>query len=277
MNALVSIFDFTDYRSFLQAVFDANKRKNPDFSFRQMSQECGISSPNFFIQVINRKRNLAKVSARKMVSGLKLKKRETAYLDLLIKFDHAKTSVEKNYYFALISSFRSRSEVTRLHSDHYRLYTDWYNLVILQLADGKPVATEPSWYAKMVYPPIRPKQAAKSLALLEKMRLLRKTKNKFWKQSSRFYETDRELNSLAIRNFHEKMITLAGKALDAIPQNEREVSSLTVKMSAATYAKVKDRIQDFKEELMAIINEDRVADQVYQINFQLFPVSEKDG
>ncbi len=93
--------------------------------------------------------------------------------------------------------------------------------------------------------------------------------------SSRLLETEWEIQSLAIRNYHKKMIELAGKSVEEIPVDKRNISGITSKVSQQGYVKITNRIAEFREELMQMIYEDEDVDQVYQINFQIFPVSKK--
>jgi uncharacterized protein (TIGR02147 family) len=273
---MISIFQFTEYRKYLQAFYDQKKAGDKDYSFRKMARQCSFSSPNFLIQVIEGKRNLGSVSLKKVIKGLALKKKEGEYFSYLVYFDQAKTTVEKNYYFGLIASFRSRSNVTRLNVDQFQYYSNWYNLVLRELASGKEADIEPAKLAKMVVPEIRPGEAKKSLRLLEELGLLKRSDDGKWEQTAPLLATDRELNSLAVRNFHTRMLEIAKGALERLPVPDREISSMTVKVSPKGYNKIKERIQEFKEELMQIVNGDSDVDQVYQIGFQLFPVSQRE-
>lgn len=79
--------------------------------------------------------------------------------------------------------------------------------------------------------------------------------------------------SAALRNFQSQMIKLAGNAVENVPRQKREISSLTLGMSERFYERLKERIRIFKEEIVNMIIEDTSdSESVYQVNFQLFPL-----
>ena len=67
---------------------------------------------------------------------------------------------------------------------------------------------------------------------------------------------------------------LAKEAQARFPAAQREISCLTMTMSRKCFEVIKQKIVDFKEEILADVLEDKDSDQVYQLNFQLFPLAE---
>ena len=65
----------------------------------------------------------------------------------------------------------------------------------------------------------------------------------------------------------------ASKALQSLPKKERNFSGLTLGISAQAYEKICSEIRLFQDKVLAIAEEDRNSDRVYQLNLQLFPVS----
>ena len=103
---------------------------------------------------------------------------------------------------------------------------------------------------------------------------MRKNKHGQFIQVERNISTAREVLSLAISNFHRQMIRQAGDALDKTPAAKRDVSSLTVALSQKKFEEAKRRIQEFRRELNVFLSEEENPAAVYQINFQIFNLSE---
>jgi uncharacterized protein (TIGR02147 family) len=273
---MISIFEYTDYRKYLKDYFQFRKNSGEGYTFRQMSEELGFASPNFFKLVMENKRNLGATALKKTINKLGLKKKEREYFSYLVYFDHAKTTVERNYYFGLIASFRTRSSVAKINADQYDYYSNWYIPVIRELIVGKKArGLDFKELAGEVQPVILPKQAKKAVRILEEMNMIKKDASGRCVQASRLLETEKDIQSLAIRNFNREMIKRADESIETSSPEEREVSCLTVKISESGMKKMKKRIQEFKEELMQIVGDDKDVDRVYQVNFQLFPVSKK--
>jgi uncharacterized protein (TIGR02147 family) len=53
----------------------------------------------------------------------------------------------------------------------------------------------------------------------------------------------------------------------------RDISTLTVNLSMKKLQIVKDKIRSLRKEIMEIENMDQENDTVFQVNFQIFPVS----
>jgi uncharacterized protein (TIGR02147 family) len=57
------------------------------------------------------------------------------------------------------------------------------------------------------------------------------------------------------------------------PAAARDVSSVTLTLSEKNFQQVKGLVQKFRKELLTIANNDPEPEAVYQINFQLFPLT----
>ena len=71
-----------------------------------------------------------------------------------------------------------------------------------------------------------------------------------------------------------QMGEFAVKALD-LPLSERDMSGLTMGLTRRAYEKIRKEIADFRRRIVAIASEDDETEQVYRLNLQLFPLSER--
>jgi uncharacterized protein (TIGR02147 family) len=58
-----------------------------------------------------------------------------------------------------------------------------------------------------------------------------------------------------------------------VPARERDISSLTLCLGSGGLARLKERIQAFRRELLELAESEGQPSQVVQINFQLFPLT----
>ena len=131
-----SIFKYFDYRSCLSDIYLWHKENTRGFSYRKMSSMLGFSSPNFLKLVIDGKRNISKESLKKITEGIGLNKVESEYFSYLVFFTQANDTVEKNYYFALITSLRSKSFIKGITPEQYEYLSNWYHPVVRELVCG---------------------------------------------------------------------------------------------------------------------------------------------
>lgn len=75
-----------------------------------------------------------------------------------------------------------------------------------------------------------------------------------------------------LKCFHGAMMDLAKESMDRFAAAEREISSLTLRLRADDFARLKEKIRAFKREVLAMESAGEGV-PVAQFNFQLFPVS----
>jgi uncharacterized protein (TIGR02147 family) len=272
-----SVFEYIDYRAFLRDTYQEGKQGTPPLSYRSFARSLGFTSPNFLKLVIDGQRNVGKESLGKIAAGLKLGKRESEYLECLAGFNQARRPREKQAFFQRLSAFRAISGIAKLQADQFTFYNEWYHPVIRELINGE---ARPLDYAKLgarVTPPLTSRQVHHSVALLEKLGLIHAGADGRYRQTDRFLATDPEVQSLAIREFHRRMLGLAEAAMDGLPLDRREISSLTLKISEPAFQDMRRMIRDFKDQLLERARRDTEAERVYQVNFQLFPLSKRDA
>lgn len=267
------LFDYLDYRLYLKEYYEDRKQGEKGYTFRSMAAQMGFGSSNYLMLVMQGKRNLGRDSLKQVMKGLGLGKREAKYFACLVQFDQARDNAEKNACFSEIAAFRSKSRIVQIHADKFAYYDQWYNPVVREIVKGRSADIDAQEVARNVFPPILPKQAKKSLQLLRDLRLIKVDGRGRIVQTADLIDTDREVQSLAVRNFHKRMSELAKESIDTVDPLSREISSATIRVSGKGFEAVKQRIQEFRQELLQIVQQDEGDDRVYQLNFQLFPVS----
>jgi uncharacterized protein (TIGR02147 family) len=71
------------------------------------------------------------------------------------------------------------------------------------------------------------------------------------------------------------MIARAAQALTEVPRSERDVSSITLTLDAGGIAAIKRRLQEIRRELLDEFDAGKSGTRVFQVNFQLFPLSSR--
>ncbi len=133
--------------------------------------------------------------------------------------------------------------------------------------------------ANAVYPAISIREAKSAVTLLVRLKMLVKLKNGKYEQTKKAIKAKSELDKMAIFNFTHSMAEIAINALNTLPKEERNFSTITGSMSKACYDIIITELQAFKERVVNIINNDNNSNtgQVYNMNFQIFPISAKNN
>jgi uncharacterized protein (TIGR02147 family) len=149
--------------------------------------------------------------------------------------------------------------------------------MIRSLLDIHEFTDDYKWLAKMLSPGITPLQAKKSIQLLERLGLIEKRKNGTYTVTQKSLTTGQEVRSLAVQNFHTACTDLAKRAIAEIPSEIRNITGLTMGISDKTYEKVCEEIQKFQAKLIELAETDEEPERVYQLNFALFPTTQKES
>lgn len=269
---MVSIFEYTDFREYLKVCFAQRKAEDRRFSHRWLAQRLGLSTSNFIMLVMQGKRNLNQTFCLGLSDVFKHSKKEADYFLEMVNFGQAKTSREKEIFFEKLTAKRKDCRVATIDEGMYEYYSHWYNPVIRELAVDPQFDGSALWLCKKLVPAITEKQAQKSLDLLVKLGMLIKVGNRYTQQEP-LLTTAPEVTSLSIRKFHRNMGTLAIESLDTISKSERSITSSTIKISKQSYNKLCQRIDEFRNEILEFACNEEDGDRVYQLNFQVFPVT----
>jgi uncharacterized protein (TIGR02147 family) len=92
-------------------------------------------------------------------------------------------------------------------------------------------------------------------------------------QSERVVSTGAETSGVHIVNYHRTMMQRAIESIDLIPRTERDISALTLCVGQSELVRIKQRIQEFRRELVGIEGAGGRGEIVLQINFQMYPLT----
>jgi uncharacterized protein (TIGR02147 family) len=76
-----------------------------------------------------------------------------------------------------------------------------------------------------------------------------------------------------VQLFQKKCLELASRSIEKHTRDIRDISTLTVGISSSGFDQIRQEIAAFRRRLVEIVKADNPSDRVYQINFQMFPVS----
>ena len=267
------IYGYLDYRHYLGDLFASLKAHDASVSFRSFARLVGSSSPNFLQLVRDRKLHISPLSVHALAQALRFTGKERKFFETLVAFDHAKTHDEKDRYFRLILRSREYKEIRTLDKKQYELFSHWYMPVIRELAASPLCGGDPARIGGAIVPPVSAARVRKGIEVLASLGLLHRTAGGYWMQTDRAVSTPSEVLSIAIATYHKSVLDLARKAIEQFGPGERDIRSVTLGISKEGYEEVKHRMETFWKDLLAYADTQKTVDRVYQVNMQLFPVS----
>jgi len=270
----IHIFEYLDVRKYLRDTYEARKAQGRGFSYRAFSRKAGLKSPNHLKRVIDGERDLTMDMAVVYAEALGLEGEEARYFQDLAAFSRAKTTPEKNDVYRRLSNTRGYQQVHRLDAAQAAYHANWYVPVVREMASLPGFQADPAWIAPRLQPSISRTEAEEALKILTSLGMLVSGRGGKLAPKDAVVSTGAETRGLHIVNFHRAMLQRAAASMDLLAAAERDISSLTFKTNEEGVAALKQRLQVFRQELVAFLSEkENQGDRVVQFNMQMFPLS----
>ena len=266
------VLQYTNYRVYLRDYYEFKKKTVPAFSLRFFAEKAGLSSHAHLKLAIDGKRNITKNTVTKLIHGLGLENQRAAYFESLVFFNQATTDEDKKIYYAQLVKASPRSKLHKMDKAQLRIFKEWHHSVILEMVALKDFRPIPEQISKRLRGLITPAQAMESLNLLLELGLLVKTANGY-RQSNPLITTDDEVQDTVVAMYHSQMLTLSQRMLNDLPGSERDVSALTFGIKRSDFVNLKKHLQLMRKELLDFSAKAGEAEEVVQINLQLFPLT----
>src|SRR5262249_29631016 len=151
-----------------------------------------------------------------------------------------------------LSRFRQFRAAHKLDAAQAAYHAAWYMPAIRELVQRADFRDDPKWIAGQLVPPISPAQARDAIATLLQLKLLARDANGVLRQADPLVTTGTGPLGHHVVNFHRMMLDHAKLALDQLPREERDISSLTLCVSSKTFEHLKERIASFRRELLQL-------------------------
>lgn len=269
------ILEYTSYRQYI-ADYYADRKAKSAFTWPEFASAAGFSSPVYLKYVSEGRFNLSENAAVRVAQAMHLAGYEQEYFCEMVRFDHAKTDTEKKSAFKKMLAIADAHKIKILEGDAFRFFGDWKNPVLRELAPAMPGA-KPLALAHACRPKVSAAEVSETLNFLVKADLLVKDENGNYEQTEKTVTTGpMEVTPVAVRDLHRQMGEFALDAIEGVPQDERHFSGLTLGITREAYEEIVQEIAEFRKRIIAIATKDSATEEVYRLNVQFFPMTNKN-
>ena len=270
------ILEYTSYRQYI-ADYYADKKAKSAFTWPEFAQAAGFSSPVYLKYVSEGRFNLSDAAVERVAKAMHLADYEQEYFAEMVKFDHAKKDADKKAIFKKMLSIAEAHKTKILEGDAFRFFEDWKNPVIRELAPSMPGA-KPLALAHACRPEITAAEVSDTLKFLLKADLLKKDDNGNYIQTEKSVTTgDMDVTPVAVRGMHRQMGQFALDAIEGVAQDKRHFSGITLGITHDAYEEIVQEIAECRKRIIAIATKNAATDEVYRLNMQLFPMTNKNS
>jgi uncharacterized protein (TIGR02147 family) len=257
----------------IRNAFIARKQKNKTYSLRAFARDLGMSQ-SLLSLVLNGQRPLTLKQAHKIATLLMLSpSEEKKFIECVLASLPENARISQKIRIAKQKQ-DSAFIVKSFDTEKFHLISNWYHLAILNLTVTRGFKSDSRWIANRLA--ISKPEVDAALERLLLLGLLEKTNGVYKKVSlnSEWMPTE---SKAAIRTFHHQMMEKAQNELtktDAETYSKRSITGTSLAIDTNKIDEAKEFIHEFEKEFARRFSTTQ-SDEVYQMNLQLFPLTQK--
>jgi uncharacterized protein (TIGR02147 family) len=275
---VVSVTRFLSYRDYLAEVYEYVKSATENYSYLQFAEDLGFSKTNVIRLVIAGERPLTEKAADKASKFLDLKGIDRKYWLAMVRYNNERLPAEREKHFKDLMAQKQREIPQEIDQKHLEYFTEWYYPVVREVVSLAGFDGDPEWIRARIGFPLRLEEIKRALELLEKLDFIKRDQVSGQLVATKDHVvTERELDSLGIVRYHQKMIEMGREAITRIDEEQRDIRAMTFRLSQAQTAAAKAKIDELLSELIKMETAAGLDGEVYQLNIQLFPFTKNQG
>ncbi len=267
----IDLFAYLDYRKFLIDWYHEKKSTNGFISYRYIGNKVGLDA-SFLVKLFQEQVHLSQKSISRFIEFLNLNPKEKEYLEVLISYNRAKNSSEVHIYYQRLISLRM-PHIKKIESDQYEFFNHWFYTAIYELIRCHNFKGDFRELGRKLRPPISAIEAKNAVSLLGRLGYVNLGSDGKYQVKDASLSTGDSWMSQAISEYQKKLIGMGIEAIENIPKADRDISTVTVSLSRGTFESIRERIQCMRKELLELSSLEKNPSVVYQMNFQIFPLS----
>jgi uncharacterized protein (TIGR02147 family) len=272
---VASLFEHTDYRSFLREWFEAEKSRKGFMSYRYLSRRVGIDA-GFLVHIFQGTKHLSESAIPRMIQELRLAAPEAEYFRELVYFNRARTPRQIEEHFQRLCQMRD-VQTSEIGSRQYRYYLRWQLPALRVALLTRPFrAGDEESLGKRMDPALSEAEVKEALESLLELGLVAWTPEGILEPTSPFLTSGDRWKDLAVRQFQSQTLGLAQRSMETQPAAHREISTLTLAIPGSEIPTLQEMVRQFRQKVLQWTASLDDSDTVMQVNFASFPLTRLD-
>ena len=231
----------TDFREYLRGELVRRCKANPKYSLRAFAKALRVG-PSFLSMLLNAQRPITSSFIRRAAPRL---------------------SVSPVQLEGFLSSIDTRSmdraptdspilKYRQIAMDHFQIIAEWYHYAILELVAVRDFKPDYRWVSKTMGVSITEIKAA--VERLKRVGLLEVDKNGRWiNTNGNNTNLDNAMVAVARRSLQKQILEKAIYALEEIPFENRDQSSMTLAIDRKLLSEARKKITEFRRSLIVFL------------------------
>jgi uncharacterized protein (TIGR02147 family) len=271
---MINIYEFIDYRNYLNVWFEEKKRENPRYSYRMLSRLLKSKSPSFLKDVIKGSKNINDDQRDRLIHLLDLNEMQREYFINLVLLAQSNETEVQNTSMERISAIRRIEGATKIEGESYRYLSRWFCPVIREMSMHPDFRCNPEWISVRLTPPISVEEAKEALQILSDLDMLDIRSETDFTTKDGSLSTSLQVQGLAVNNYHQQMLHLAQESVMRFIEHERHILGVTVSINSSQIPELKKELNIMVARILDLCESSKQQkDQTIQVGLHMFPLS----
>lgn len=259
-------FELPIHLLILREELNRRLRSNSSYSLRSFAKAIGIDA-SLLSKIMNNCRALSHGNALKIMESIALSDAEKVLF-------WKSYVVEKQVSNGLLKDFPTLSieDEKLLEQQIFNVISEPYHYVLVELTRTKSFKSDVIWISKVLNLSIA--QTKEAINRLVNIKMLSINNGQIERSPGRFSTKDKAVTDSAHKYHQRKILEKAIVAMDQVPIEHRNQSSMTIAINPQKIPIAKKMIQDFINQLSDVLESGPI-EEVYQISLSLYPVLQK--
>lgn len=257
------------YRDIIEQEFNHRTGQNPAYSLRSFARDLKIN-PSQLCEIRKGKIGLSTKKAMEVAKNLGLLDKEIHYFKALVEIEHGRSDSIRENAKKQLASFNYNEGFQGLTQEMFEVISSWQHYAILSAMELDEYDGSLDWIANNLNLPLS--LIGDCIKRLIKLDMIDFQNGKFICSGAHF-ATPTEIASKGIKLYHKQHLNKAMRAVDEVPVDERDLSSITMAIDKERLPEAKEMLKKFRREFCHVM-ENGNKNSVYSLNLQLIPLKE---
>lgn len=274
---------YTDFRQYLKDVYEYRRKTESTglraYSYSAFSAAADIKSPNYLKLIIEGRRNLSDDMIARFARALRLQKAEAEEFRALVHYGQETEPIQRNQYLKELADLRARRSFAsgEISQQAFDKVPGWMGWVLFAMVEQYGVSFDPHELYRLIRAKTSPEDIRGELQKLVESGGLKEEAGRILKGRD-LIESPQELPVEVIRKLQAELIYLGIESLFKDSPKEREFGAMTIAMTQAEFEQVRFELRQLRKRIqkdLMVKRETTKGERVYQMNIQLFPVTDR--
>lgn len=261
------IFDYNDYRQYLEDHFAYKKSVNSYWSLGNWAQKLELNSVATLSMILKRKRHAGKNLVERLIKFFEYDEGKADYFRELVKIQKA---AKGDQSLTILMIEKAKEEIPPENLD---LVFNWQSYAIRELTHLAEFKEDPYYITNKLEFPIDDEYIPKLIERMLASSFLKRDENDMLSASHNSIQPTRPIEKKAAKKFHRDLLDLAYQAFN-IPLDRRTFHHTTVAIKRDKFPEAKELIREFQIKFSKLL-EDNEGDDVFHLNIQFYPITKK--